>query len=55
MEKLAAILATSAVLLTGCQRAPEGYRKITMRQDGALDYVFLKYVAGEKYTKIDSP
>lgn len=48
------ILATSAVLLTGCQKAPEGYRKVSIKEDGLSGYIIMTSVFGQDYVPIEN-
>ena len=54
MKKLMTILATSAVILTGCQKAPEGYRKVTVKEDGLSGYIIMTSVFGQDYVPIEN-
>ena len=57
MVNLAKILAlsTKSLILVSCEKIPEGHRKVTIREDGFLDYAFLKYVAGQDYVRVENP
>jgi hypothetical protein len=61
MKNLTAVLGNlvlgTAIILSSvsCVSVPKGYREVTIREDGIIDYILLRDVFNTDYVPIETP